>query len=557
MPTLTIDGQQVTVPPGTTIIQAADQLGITIPRYCYHPGLSIAGNCRICLVEVEKAPKLQIACYTPVADGMVVHTGSDKTLKARQEVLEFLLANHPLDCPVCDQAGECELQNYYMDHGRYEARFLEQKVKKSKKATPIGPTVMLDQERCILCSRCVRFTDEISKTSELGIFHRGDHAELDVVPGRALDNAYAGNVVDICPVGALTDRDFRFKARVWYLSSSPSVCPGCSRGCNIEIHYVLDRPYLADGARVMRLKPRYNPAVNQWWMCDEGRYGYKAIDRARLVQPMGRTQGLSPQGTVPSADSVSHPLVWDLAMTEAAQHLQEAQTRNQLGQWGVLPSPQMTNEELFLARQLFQERLGVACDGRVAERPATGDNFLMTADKSPNRRGMAAIFSETTDQKGTVPQGDSPLLAERAAAGELKGLIVFDHDLVALYGEAVARTVAQRVFLIYVGSHDTATSRLAHLVLPSAVYAEKDGTFTNVDGRVQRIVKAFEPLSGARGGLEIVADLARRLGAAFPHTTAAEVFRAIGASVPAFQGLTYETLGAHGAPLATAEAVTV
>src|SRR3989338_3943604 len=297
MQTLTIDGRTVTVPPGTTIIQAADQLGITVPRYCYHPGLSIAGNCRICLVEVEQLPKLQIACYTPVADGMVVHTGSDKTLKARQEVLEFLLANHPLDCPVCDQAGESELQNYYMDHGRYEARFAEQKVKKTKKATPIGPTVMLDQERCILCSRCVRFTDEISKTSELGIFNRGDHAELDVAPGQALDNPYAGNVVDICPVGALTDRDFRFKARVWYLSSSPSVCPGCSRGCNIDIHYVLDRPYLADGARVMRLKPRYNPDVNQWWMCDEGRYAYKAIDQARLVQPTSRQNG------------AAHPLV--------------------------------------------------------------------------------------------------------------------------------------------------------------------------------------------------------------------------------------------------------
>ncbi len=536
MPTLTIDGRTVTVPSGTTIIQATDQLGITVPRYCYHPGLTIAGNCRICLVEVEKAPKLQIACYTPVADGMVVHTGSEKTLTARQEVLEFLLVNHPLDCPVCDQAGECELQNYYMDHGRYEARFAEQKVKKSKKAAVIGPTVVLDQERCILCSRCVRFTDEISKTSELGIFNRGDHAELDVVPGKTLDNPYSGNVVDICPVGALTDRDFRFKARVWYLSSSPSVCPGCSRGCNIDLHYVLDRPYLADGARVMRLKPRYNPAVNQWWMCDEGRYGYKFIDQARLVQPVSRL------------DATAHPLVWDLAMTEAAQRLEEAKANHQLGQWGVLPSPQMTNEELFLVRQLFQERLGVACDGRVAERPGSGDNFLITADKSPNRRGLQAL--------GLAGTGGATLV-ERAMAGELKGLVVFGHDLVALYGEAVAHKVAQQVFLIYVGSNDTATSRLAHLVLPSAVYAEKEGTFTNCDGRVQRLVKAFEPLKGSRGELEILLDLARRVGAPLPYTTASEVFSQIGPVVPAFEGLTYGTVGLQGAPLTTAQAVSV
>lgn len=541
MPTLTIDGQSVTVPAGTTIIQAADQLGITVPRYCYHPGLSIAGNCRICLVEVEKAPKLQIACYTPVADGMVVHTQSDKTLKARQDVLEFLLANHPLDCPVCDQAGECELQNYYMDHGRYDARFLEQKVKKTKKATPVGPTVMLDQERCILCSRCVRFTDEISKTSELGIFNRGDHAEVDVVPGQTLNNAYSGNVVDICPVGALTDRDFRFKARVWYLSSSPSVCPGCSRGCNTDIHYVLDRPYLADGARVMRLKPRYNPAVNQWWMCDEGRYGYKSIDQARLVQPSTRPHG-SP------ATAAAHPLVWDLALTEVVRHLQEAKAKNQLGQWGVLVSPGMTNEELFLAKQLFQDGLGMLCDGRVPEKPGPADNFLITPDKFPNRRGMQAL--------GVAASSGLPLV-ERAVAGQLKGLIVFGRDLVTLYGESVAHQIAQQIPIIFIGCNEQATSRLAHVVLPSAAYAEKHGSFVNVEGRVQLIVKAFEPLAGSRNDLEILADLARRLGVSLPETTAPEIFKAMASSVTAFDGLSYESVGLHGAPLATAQAVGV
>ena len=231
---------------------------------------------------MEKNPKLQIACNTPVTEGMVVHTKSEKAEDGRRAVLEFLLANHPLDCPVCDQSGECELQNFYMNFGLYDARFREQKVKK-KKAVAVGPHVMLDQERCILCSRCVRFTDEITKTGEFGIFNRGDRAELGLYPGQELNNPYSGNVIDVCPVGALTEQDFRFKARVWYLSSAPSVCNGCAQGCNIDVHYVLDRPHLNDGARVMRLKPRYNPDVNQWWMCDEGRFGFHWIDRGRLT----------------------------------------------------------------------------------------------------------------------------------------------------------------------------------------------------------------------------------------------------------------------------------
>jgi NADH-quinone oxidoreductase subunit G len=281
MPTLTIDGRPIESPDGSTVIQAAEKLGIFIPRYCYHPGLTIAGNCRICLVEVEKNPKLQIACNTPVAEGMVVHTKSAKAEDGRRAVLEFLLANHPLDCPVCDQSGECDLQNFYMNFGLYDPRFREQKVKK-KKAVPIGPHVMLDQERCILCSRCVRFTDEISKTGEFGIFNRGDRAELGLYPGQQLDNPYSGNVVDICPVGALTEQDFRFKARVWYLSSAPTVCNACAQGCNVDIHFVLNRPHLNEGARVLRMKPRYNADVNKWWMCDEGRYGFGWIDKGRL-----------------------------------------------------------------------------------------------------------------------------------------------------------------------------------------------------------------------------------------------------------------------------------
>ena len=373
MPTLTIDGEQITVPAGTTVIQAAEKLGIFVPRYCYHPGLSIAGNCRICLVEIEKAPKLQIACNTPVADGMVVNTKSSKVNQGRESVLEFLLINHPLDCPVCDQSGECDLQNFYMQYGLYDPRFKEQKVKKAK-ATPLGPTVMLDAERCVLCSRCVRFTDEISKTGELGIFNRGDKAEVGVYPDKVLDNKYSGNVVDICPVGALTDRDFRFKARVWYLSTAPSVCTGCAQGCNIDLHYVLDRPHLADGARVMRVKPRYNADVNQWWMCDEGRYGLKLIDQGRLR-------------TVLYKGAESN---WEKAFTELAAVLSQVKSEKRQGQVGVIALAQQTTEELFLIGELFKESLGISnCTAQVPAQPGSSDNFLMKADNAvchPNRQ---------------------------------------------------------------------------------------------------------------------------------------------------------------------------
>ena len=269
MPTLEIDGRQVTVEAGVTVIQAADQLGLEIPHYCYHPGLSIAGNCRMCLVEVERMPKLQIACNTRVLDGMVVRTATPRVSAARQAVLEFLLLNHPIDCPVCDQAGECKLQDYYMDYGRYHSRMpLGRKVHKGK-VIDIGPHVMLDQERCILCTRCTRFLDEVTHTSELGVFERGDHCNIDLFPGQRLDNPYSANVVDVCPVGALTSREFRFQARVWYLERTESVCAACSRGCNVDVY--------ERRGEILRYRPRYNPDVNKLWMCDAGRLSYATL----------------------------------------------------------------------------------------------------------------------------------------------------------------------------------------------------------------------------------------------------------------------------------------
>src|SRR5271154_4521680 len=275
MPKLTIDGKEIDADASLNLINAAELAGIEIPHYCYHPGLSIPGNCRMCLVEVEKAPKLQIACNTRVAEGMVVHTTSAKAKTAQKAVLEFLLINHPIDCPVCDQAGECKLQDYYMDYDQQPSRFPLPEKNRKGKAIDIGAGVMLDQERCILCARCTRFFDEVTKTSELAIFERGDYNRIDINPGQPVNNNYAGNIVDICPVGALTEKDFRFRMRVWYLHRTPSVCGGCERGCTIDIY--------ENHGKIFRYKPRHNPLVNGYWMCDEGRHSFEKLQTERRI----------------------------------------------------------------------------------------------------------------------------------------------------------------------------------------------------------------------------------------------------------------------------------
>jgi NADH-quinone oxidoreductase subunit G len=498
VPTLSIDGRPVSVPDGTTVIQAAEKLGVFIPRYCYHPGLSVAGNCRICLVDVEKLPKLQIACNTPVIEGMVVNTRNAKAESGRRAVLEFLLANHPLDCPVCDQSGECDLQNFYLEFGLYDPRFREQKVKK-RKAVALGPHVMLDQERCILCSRCVRFTDEITRTGEFGIFNRGDHAEVGICAGHELNNRYSANVVDICPVGALTERDFRFKTRVWYLSSAPTICNGCSQGCNIDLHYVLDRPHLNDGKRVLRVKPRYNPDVNHWWICDEGRYGFEWVDRGRLDK------------VAPSPD-------WDAALTAICAALGP--------RTGVIASTQLSLEELFLVREIFQKSLGAKVTTSVPQKPGYSDDFLIKSDKSPNTRGATLLGLAGSD---AIPAAG---IVEDALAGNLDVLWVMGHDLVALFGEEKARRLSEAVRLVvFSGANHNATVPLAHWVLPTAAYLEKDGTFVNCHGRVQQFCRAFPPLEDSREDWRILLGVAAKLGIPFHWRNPEEIFRALAETV--------------------------
>jgi NADH-quinone oxidoreductase subunit G len=490
------------------------------------------------MVDLEKAPRPTIACNTLAADGMAVLTDTPRVLELRRSVMEWHLVNHPLDCPVCDQAGECWLQIYYMQHGLYEPRMIDDKVHKPK-AVPIGPHVMLDAERCILCSRCVRFCDTITKTGELGIFNRGDHSELGLFPGTVLDNPYSGNVVDICPVGALTDRDFRFQARVWYLDRAKSVCPGCARGCNIEVHTNPRRAHHAQGRRVVRLKPRFNADVNEWWICDEGRYGFGGIDAPTRIERPELRDGAG-----------RRPLGWSEAVRVLADGVRAAGPERT----GILLSPQMSNEDLWLARRLFVDTLGVRLvDFRVPPaHPGSADTLLRVADKAPNTRGAELL--------GLGAGGGSdgwPILAA-ARAGRLRLLWVFDHDLLESGWPAadVEAALAGVEGLVFQGSLAHGTSARAHVVVPSAVYVEREGTWTNVAGRVQRFWRAVAPRGEARADWETLAAVAGALGHDWRLPRAEHVFRELATHVPAFAGLSYRALGDQGAPVAAATART-
>jgi NADH-quinone oxidoreductase subunit G len=523
MPKLTIDGKEIEVPPGTNLIEAARLAGIEVPHYCYHPGLSVAGQCRLCMVDIEKAPKPTIACNTQATDGMVVLTETDRVRETRQSMMEFHLINHPLDCPVCDQAGECFLQIYYMQHGLYDPRMVDEKVHKPK-AVPLGRHVILDAERCILCSRCVRFCDEITGTGELGIFNRGDHSEIGLFPGTTLDgNTYAGNVVDICPVGALTDRDFRFQVRVWYLDTAKSICPGCARGCNIEVHVNRRRPHHAQGRRVARLKPRFNEAVNRWWICDAGRYGFTSVDDvSRLARPMR------------SLGEAAQEVAWDEAVATLADLLLHRAT-----ELGVIASPTMANEDLFAVRRLCETR-GVTRLGFRVPPAVAGDqdDFLIRADKSPNTRGAELIGLD----------GDVAAMLADARAGRIKVLWVFDHDLFgsAWPGADVEGALAAVETLVFMGPNANRTSARAHLVLPSAAWVERDGTFTNFQGRVQRFRAAVEPLGEARPAWAVLGQVLTAVGVDPQASRAAHWFRMLATAVPAFGGLTYDSIGDGG-----------
>jgi NADH-quinone oxidoreductase subunit G len=519
MPNLTINGMSMSVPEGTTILAAALEAGIEIPYYCYHPRLSIAGNCRMCLVEVEKFPKLQTACSTVITDGMVVRTDTEKVRKAVTGVLELMLIHHPIDCPICDQAGECGLQIYYMKYGLHKSRYaLQDKVHK-KKVQDIGGQIVLDAERCILCSRCVRFLDEVTGTRELNFFRRGDHSEISIFPGRPLNNHYTGNLADICPVGALTSKDFRFKCRVWFLKAFESICTGCAKGCNIEAHHKGDVLY--------RYKPRVNDAVNRAWLCDIGRLEYRKANEGRLLTPFVREGGV---------EKIASPgaLIADvaLALSRAAEAV------------GVIASPQSSNEELYLVRRIARELLATPnfCFTSRTPGPGFADDFLIQADKNPNTRGAVLL--------GIPGDAAFDALIGRIAAGEIRALLVFGNTLGAFEDEETAALLSKVPFVAQVGTNAGPVSRAAHAVLPSASFVERAGTFTNHAGRVQRFHAGFPPRGKARDPIEILVELANALGADWAFPDGQAVFRELSRTDPAFAGMTYDSIGRLGQEVA-------
>jgi NADH-quinone oxidoreductase subunit G len=478
---LTIDGREIEVPKGWNVIRAAAKLGILIPHYCYHPRLTVAGNCRMCLIEMgmpkmkpDRTPELgpdgkpvimmiprpQIACATTVAPGMLVKTDTPLVKQMQQGVLEFLLLNHPLDCPICDQAGECRLQEFSVQFGQGESRFVDEKVKKPKKVQ-LGPRVALDDERCILCSRCVRFMREVAKDDCLGFTQRGSFTTLTCWPGKKLESNYSLNTVDICPVGALTSEDFRFKMRVWFLKETKSICTSCATGCNTIV-----------GSRegvMYRYEPRDNDDVNQSWMCDAGRLNYKWINREdRLTQP---TKG-------------GQKTDWPQAIAEIGEALRN--TPN--GSVAFIGSARATNEELFLFKKLA-DSVGATTD--VVPREGEADNILVSADKNPNTNG-AKLTGVAAGPVGSKLKE----IHEGVASGRITHLVVLGEN-VTKYGIS-PESLRKLTLLVVIDILPSDTTKLAHYVLPGAAHVEKRGTFTNGKGRVQKFFPAWMPNGNAR-----------------------------------------------------------
>ncbi len=508
--TLNIEGVDVSVPKGTTILEAAKRAGIVIPHYCYHPGLPIAGVCRMCLVEVEGVPTLQIGCATTVADGQRVHVYGEKALEARKSVLEFLLINHPLDCPICDQAGECELQNYVFREGRDRTRYTPRYAKRFNPVEDFGPDILYVPNRCILCTRCVRFMDHVAEEPVINVSERGDRAFIGIHPDSQLDHPWAGNVVDLCPVGSLISKDFLHKARAWEMDKTPSICTGCSQGCNVTLD--------TRSNAVTRIRPRVNLAVNKYFICDHGRASYKWMNRGdRIEAPL-----VNDSGALTATD-------WDHALSKASQIISGA-----TGKGIALASPRASNEALFLANQLMARLDSVqAIRFEVAdsEEPLPGvDNLALRRERTPNAAG-ARILGFSAEFETAVRAADGAslvLLLDEAPDGDL---------LAALERSAN---------VIYVGTTMTEAARAAAVVLPMTNVAEEDGSFVNRDHRVQRYFQAKSGPGMARPAWWILGAILAELGDGEPLVAAEEAFELIARNVSSFSGLTYETVGYDG-----------
>jgi len=530
MPKVTIDDRTLEVPAGTNLVEAAAQVGVQIPHYCYHPRLSVVGQCRMCMVEIEGMPKLQAACSTQVTrDGMVVRTQSDTAREAQRAIMEFLLINHPLDCPICDQAGECGLQDYSFKHGQAFSRFRfeEKRTYPEKERIPLGPNVLLNMNRCIQCTRCIRFTHEVAKTGELAFFERGAETEIGTFPGKPLDNPLSTCVVDICPVGALTSTRFRFAERVWYLDKKPSICTGCDVGCNITLEH-------RRGA-IRRYKPRLNPEVNDYWMCDDGRASHERYrDLPRLAVPLLRR------------DDDLLAVSWKEALDALFQSLRARRTD---GAPAILGSGNLTTEDAFLLARLSEmvesPHRSIWVDSGPTRHIPNPSGGINGRDAAPNRRG--AEMAGLVPGAGGIEAED--LLLETAAEG-CSVLLVADSDFgKAAHDPRVVERLRKARFLAVMGWAETPLSRVADLVLPVATHAERSGTFVNVEGRLQRFDRAFPPPSQVRSAVSALADLLSRFDPKWGSVDEAVAFDLMAEEVPAFSALRWSSIPSTGALL--------
>ena len=523
--TITLNGVEVEVPNGTNAVEAAALHGKEVPHYCYHPKLSVAGNCRMCLVEMgtpmrDRAtgeaileddgspkigwvPKPVIGCATNVSAGMHLRTESQLVTECREGIMEFLLVNHPLDCPICDQAGECRLQEFATDYGRGFSRYIERKNVKPKR-TRLGPRVTLDDERCILCSRCIRFSQEVAKDDVLGFVDRGSFSTLTCFPGKELSNNYSLNTVDICPVGALTSTDFRFKMRVWFLKETNSICTESSAGCNTIISS-------REGV-IQRITPRRNDLVNDTWMTDSGRELYKSVkSENRILRPSVDGKDL------PLADAIS----------SAVLSLKDRKV-------GVVASCKSSLEEQFLTRLVTQ-----ATNAQVYIRGHFGedDGILLSADRTPNLRG--ALITGLTN---TYPEDHLNGLNQALAAGELETLLVLDEDILS---SGVDQQNLKDVDIIYLGTHSNATSKGARVVLPSFTVFEKEGSFINRSFIVQAFEQAIPGPVGLSSQLDILSQILNLLNPDSKplDATLNGVWKSMGESFPDLLGVSnFQTL---------------
>src|SRR2546421_4063493 len=530
-----IDGVWYQFPKGTRVIEACEQAGSYVPRYCYHKKLSSPGNCRMCLTEMgfpklgpDRKPELgpdnkpiinwmprpQISCAQDVAEGMGVRTNSPLVKECQRGVMEFLLINHPLDCPICDQAGECRLQEFSVDFGTSKSRFLENKVKKPKNVV-LGPRVRLDDERCILCSRCIRFCQEIAHDDVLGFVDRGSYTVLTAYPGKRLENNYSLNTVDICPVGALTSTDFRFKMRVWFLKETKSICTSCATGCNTVIGSREDVIY--------RQTPRENDHVNSCWMCDYGRLNFKYLEAEnRLLEPQIRFGK-----KLISTD-------WSTAIAQAALQLKGFSGP----EIAIIASGRMTNEELWLTSQLAKSLGTRRID--IVPRREPGDNILLSEDRNPNTNGARLILGSQSE-----PGANLLAIADAVRSGRIKALVILKENTMHL-GIPVEE-LAQLPVLIMMNVLPNDATEKATVLLPGCGFAEKRGSMVNGKGRLQRLNRAVRPPGNARDDWEILRDLLQAVGEGDSLLSIDDVFRRISETIPQFAGQSLNKIGDLGA----------